>query len=89
MKRLLCILCVAALFMSGCAGKKITIDHPYALYDAAKKSSGQMFSHNLCVTEKMDFGTDQVDSALAEGAGVFNVTKKEVTYSQNLFEKFL
>ena len=37
--------------------------------------------------DDINFGTDQVHADYAEGAGVFDLTTKEVLYSQNLFEK--
>lgn len=85
--KLLCLLCIAALFMTGCGNKQETISNAYSLYDTTSADSGQLFAENLCVTENMDFGTDQVDSQYAEGAGVFNLSTKDVTYSQNLFGK--
>ena len=39
---------------------------------------------NLCVTDGTEFGLDQVDSQIAEGAGLFNIDSGEVLYSQNL-----
>lgn len=39
------------------------------------------------MTDDINFGTDQVHADYAEGAGVFDLTTKEVLYSQNLFEK--
>jgi D-alanyl-D-alanine carboxypeptidase (penicillin-binding protein 5/6) len=39
------------------------------------------------VTEDVNVGTDTTESQVAEAAGVFNLNTKEVTYSQNIFEK--
>ena len=58
-----------------------------ALCRAYKYDSGSFFASNLCVTDNFDYGTDQTDSQVAEGAGVFNLDTKEVLYSQNLFGK--
>ena len=86
--KLLCILCIAAIFMTGCGFQKETIENPYSLYaSSSTASTGQLFAQNLCVTDDVNYGTDKVDSKLAEGAGVFNLDTKEVLYSQNLFEK--
>lgn len=38
------------------------------------------------MTDDINFDTDQVHADYAEGAGVFDLTTKEVLYSQNLFE---
>jgi D-alanyl-D-alanine carboxypeptidase (penicillin-binding protein 5/6) len=72
--------------MTGC-GSTDTVDNPYSLYQNKSVSSGELFAKNLCVTDDIDYGTDQVDSSMAGGAGVFNVSTKEVVYSQNLFGK--
>lgn len=92
-KRLLCFVGMAAIFMTGCSGKA-AVSNPYPAYttdifeDASTTSlSSFTESNKICVVNDVDFGTDQTDSALAEAAGVFNITKREVTYSQNLFEK--
>jgi D-alanyl-D-alanine carboxypeptidase (penicillin-binding protein 5/6) len=73
--------------MTGCGTAASTVDNPYSLYQNRSVSSGQFFAKNLCVTDNIDYGTDQVDSSVAEGAGVFNLSTKEVLYSQNLFGK--
>lgn len=94
--RLLCTLCVAAIFLNGCVfGKSETVEDPYQVYtynnggykDCKSTSSAQFFAQDLCVTNNVDYGTDQVASHVAEGAGVFNLDTKEVLYSQNLFGK--
>ena len=86
--KLLCILCIAALFMTGCSFQKASIENPYSLYsDTGNMATNQFFAQNLCVTDKIDYGTDKVSSNLAGGAGVFNLDTKEVLYSQNLFGK--
>lgn len=78
--------------MSGCGFGKETVEHPYQVYtsaigqaDTGADSHTEFFSGDLCVTNSIDFGTDQTNSEVAEGAGVFNLDTKEVTYSQNLF----
>jgi D-alanyl-D-alanine carboxypeptidase (penicillin-binding protein 5/6) len=79
---------MAALLVNGCGSTEGTaIDNPYSLYSTGSAASGQLFAKNLCVTDNIDYGTDQVDSQVAEGAGVFNLSTREVLYSQNLFGK--
>lgn len=86
---LLCFCCIAAIFMNSCGTEQAVLDHPYSLYDetGTAYTTGSLFAENLCVTDKIDFGTDQVQSSVAEAAGVFNTSTKEVTYSQHLFKK--
>ena len=86
--RLLCILCIAAIFITGCGTQKTVIENAYPLYAGhTNTTSGSFFASNLCVTDNFDYGTDQTDSQVAAGAGVFNLNTKEVLYSQNLFGK--
>ena len=74
--------------MNGCGtGKTADIQNPYSLTGDNSSVSSQFFARNLCVTNDINFGTDQVHADYAEGAGVFDLTTKEVLYSQNLFEK--
>ena len=74
--------------MNGCGtGKTADIQNPYSLTGDNSSVSNQFFARNLCVTNDINFGTDQVHADYAEGAGVFDLTTKEVLYSQNLFEK--
>ncbi len=85
---LLCFCCIAAIFMNGCGAEKVVLEHPYSLYETKTSAeTSPLFAEDLCVTEKINFGTDQVQSTVAEAAGVFNTTTKEVTYSQNLFDR--
>jgi D-alanyl-D-alanine carboxypeptidase (penicillin-binding protein 5/6) len=71
--------------MNGCGtGKTADIQNPYSLTGDNSSVSSQFFARNLCVTDDINFGTDQVHADYAEGAGVFDLTTKEVLYSQNL-----
>ena len=95
--RLLCLIGVAAVFMSGCGNKTVvSYENPYDIYattlsygmSATSQSSNQhFFSENLCVTDGSNTISDQVNAGMAEGAGVFNLATGEVTYSQNIYEK--
>lgn len=73
--------------MSGCGNQKQTIENAYSVYDSRSLAAGQFFSKKLCVAPNIDVGTDQVNSALAGYAGVFNLDTKEVLYSQKIFDK--
>ncbi|MDY4893356.1 MAG: D-alanyl-D-alanine carboxypeptidase family protein [Agathobacter sp.] len=87
-RKLLCILCMAAIFITGCGSKESgLLENPYSLTEDNTAVSSQFFAQNLCVTDNVDFGIDQVSSDYAEGAGAFNLTTQEVLYSHNLFEK--
>ena len=94
-KRLLCIaMCIAVVFVSGCGTNKQQLSNAYNAYtynnsftNSNPDASKEYFANDLCVTEPIDFGTDKTDSQVAQGAGVFNTTTKEVVYSQNLFAK--
>lgn len=92
-RRLLCTTCVAAVFVTGCS-KDEGFKDSYNVYSStlaqnvsSDTGSTSYFADDLCVTEDINYGTDQTDSWVAEGAGVFNLDTKQVLYSQNLFEK--
>ena len=94
-KQLLCIFCTAAVFVSGC-GTTISEQLPGNAYNAysfadsylveqEEASQKEFFSSNLCVTNIINFGMDETDSQVAQGAGAFNLSTQEVVYSQNIF----
>ncbi len=92
--QLLCLLCIAVVLLGGCGQTSVPYDNAYDVYSydnslihVEDDIDTNYFASELCVTQNVDFGTDQTDSQVAQGAGVFNVTKKEVLYSQNLFGK--
>ena len=87
-------LIVAVVLLGGCGQTSVPYDNAYDVYSydnslihVEDDIDTNYFASELCVTQNVDFGTDQTDSQVAQGAGVFNVTKKEVLYSQNLFGK--
>lgn len=90
-KRLLCIVCIAALFMSGCG--VIPLSTPYEVYDSAitdfsnNSQDLSFFAENLCVAGDITIGTDQTDSFVAEASGLFDITSNEVKYAQNLHQR--
>lgn len=84
-------ICIAvAVLLSGC-GDKSAIENAYQPYQAdfyqTGEQSQELFTDNICVIGDITFGTDEVDSQLAQAAGVFNLKTREVCYSQNLYEK--
>jgi D-alanyl-D-alanine carboxypeptidase (penicillin-binding protein 5/6) len=78
--------------VGGC-GSDVAIENSYSVYSSklntydTDESSSGFYASKLCVTDGTDLGTEDTDSQLAEGAGVFNLTTGEVTYSQNIFGK--
>ncbi len=96
-KQLLCGLCATAVLLSGCT-TTTTEKLPGNAYDAytyrdTKEDNSNIqqnkdfFSSSLCVTNRINFGMEDTNSEVAKGAGAFNVTTKEVLYSQNLFDR--
>lgn len=79
---------------TGC--NSVTVENPYSLCEDsytyglvanAPLASSNLMASELCVTDGSDMGVDQVDSQVAEGAGLFNVDTGEVLYSQNVLGK--
>ena len=94
-KQLLCIVCTAAVFVSGCGVSEEAYRNPYPAYSYESSYTNQsegsaeekFFASDLCIANTINFGMDKTDSQVASGAGAFNLTTQEVLYSQNLFEQ--
>lgn len=86
-----CAIAFSAFFMTGCASEQTALERQYQVYETNYHTQVSdyipNFTSDLCVTEDVNYGTDQTDSQVAESAGVFNLDTKEVCYSQNIFEK--
>ena len=90
--KLLCIICAAALLLSGCG--QTNLDNEYDAYSYHNSYTNQdvsvnadYFASNLCVTNTINFNTEGTYARVAQGAGVFDLTTKEVKYSQDIFKK--
>ena len=95
-KKLLCLVGMAAVFISGCASQTVSYDDPYQLYATSADyglsqtsdiSEKTYFSNNLCVADNINIGTDSTHSEVASGAGVFNLATNTVCYAQNIYDK--
>lgn len=80
--------------LSGCGAEDENIT--YSLYDTsanygiistASADDISFFADDLCVADTSDIGTDQVDSAVAYAAGVFNLATKNAAYAQSIHER--
>ncbi len=97
--RLLCLLGVAAVFISGCNSGQVSYENPYDTYEttaeygisySAGASEKAFFSETLCVGEDVNTVVEDqniVHSQTAEAAGVFNLATNTITYSQNVYQK--
>lgn len=91
---LLYALCIAVLFTTGCA-KKETLVNEYNAYSYTNSFTNadsvsvcdEFFAKDLCVTNAINFGTEDTYAEVAKSAGVFNVTTGEVLYNQDIFQK--
>lgn len=94
-RKLLCCIGIAAVFISGCSNGTAELTNAYDLYETGKtvgistttSDEVSYFADDLCVSEDVNIGTEDTDSSVAEGAGVFNLATNTVTYSKNLYEK--
>ena len=91
---LLCVFSIIAVFVSGCGTNEISLNKEYNAYSYEDsilienpKDNTSYFAEDICVTDRTNIGTEKTDSWVAHGAGVFNLTKNEVMYSQNIFDK--
>ena len=92
--KLLCIICAASVCFTGCGFQKDALDKKYDAYsyansytNADKTVNAEYFAEDVCVTDTINFGLEGTYARVAQGAGIFNLTKNEVLYSQNLFKK--
>ncbi len=89
-KRLLCLFCIVAVFFTGCGtGTALTNGYDAYSYNNSytnenKSINADYYAEDLCVTNTINFGTEDTYSEVAEGAGVFNISTQEVLYSQNV-----
>ncbi len=95
-ERIISFFLIAALLISFTACGEVPDENAYRVFETSfqfgitksgAQTSGGTFASNLCVTNGEDIGTDQVASHVAYGGGLFNVTTKEVKYSQSMFEQ--
>lgn len=96
-KRLLCLLGIAAIFMSGCGKEEsAALAEPYQTYETASlygiseslvDADKEYFSESLCVSDGTNIGMESTDSQVASGAGAFNLATGEVCYAQNIYDK--
>ena len=82
------------VFGAGCGSQNISLNKEYNAYSYEdsilmdiSEDDISYFAKDLCVTDRTNIGTEETDSWVAHGAGVFNITTKEVLYSQNIFDK--
>lgn len=92
--KFLCIVCSASLLFTGCGLQKASLEKEYDAYsfhnsytNQAEAVNADYFAEDVCVTNTINFGLEGTYARVAQGAGIFNVSKNEVLYSQNLFKK--
>lgn len=92
--KLLCIICAAAVFLTGCGFNKTALEKEYDTYSYHNSFTNQdvsvnadYFAKDLCVTNTINFNTEGTYARVAQGAGVFNLSTNEVLYSQDMFKK--
>lgn len=82
---------VLTLSLTGCKETAVTSydiensSNAYHITDTARADDKKFFASDFCVTDKDNFGLEQVDSQVAKGGGVFHLRTGECTYGQNLF----
>lgn len=92
--KLLCIICAVSLCFTSCGFQKATLEKEYDAYSYAnsytndeKIVNAEYFSKDVCVTDSINLGLEGTYARVAQGGCVFNLTKNEVLYSQNVFKK--
>lgn len=92
--KIICVICVISLFFTGCGFQQAALTKEYDAYSYQNSFTNQAdtvnanyFAEDVCVTDTINFGLEGTYARVAQGGGIFNVTKNEVLYSQNLFKK--
>lgn len=82
-----------AIFITGC-GTEDTLVNEYNAYSYDRSFTNtdvtvnaDYFADELCVTNAINFGTEDTYAEVAQGAGVFNVSTGEVLYNQDIFKQ--
>lgn len=89
------------MVLNGCGkpAEQVTYQKPYDIYETSSQygmlldseyathNMSDLFSVEHCVATGEDIGTKETASHVVEASGVFNVTRQEVTYSKNIYEK--
>lgn len=90
------LLAIAVLTQVTACSKTVDVKNAYSVYEDsyslglvanAPTASSNLMASSLCVTNGENIGTENVESQVASGAGLFNIDTKEVLYSQNVLEK--
>lgn len=91
-KQLLCLLSVAAVFLTGCNTTELKNTYDAYSYQGFYTNSevvadAKYYAQDLCVTNAVNFNTEGTYASVAKGGGVFNITTKEVLYNQDMFAR--
>lgn len=88
------IIGMLSVLLCGCGAGNKTLVNAYDAYSYNNSFTNQnvsvsedYYASDLCVTNTINFGTEDTYSEVAQGAGVFNITTKEVLYNQDIFKQ--
>lgn len=91
---LFCIFSLIVPLFTGCSFSKNELSNEYNTYsydnsytNTNVNLNADYYAEDLCITNAINFGTEDTYSYVAEGAGVFNLTTKEVLYNQDIFKQ--
>ena len=90
----LCIITLVIPLTTGCGVSNNELSNAYNAYsyhnsytNDSININADYFASDLCVTNAINFNTEDTYDEVAEGAGVFNLTTQEVLYSQDMFKQ--
>ncbi len=93
----LILILILALSFSGCSDNSelatyevYTTSRAYGILNSSSiYSAGDtpFFAKDICVAEFADIGTASVDAYIAQASGCFNLSKNEVVFAQNIYDK--
>ena len=90
LKQLLCFVGIASVLITGCGKTELANTYDAYSYQSSYTNSevavnAEYYAEDLCVTNTINSDTEGLYASVAKGAGVFNITTKEVLYNQDIF----
>ncbi len=90
------MLLLVCVMTAGCGKRAPELERTYDIYRTAVAAGaantqsagrGGFFAEELCVAPDVELGTGETTSQVADGAGLFNLATKSVTYEKNIYKK--
>ena len=86
--RIFICLSATGLILSGCGKTSYELEQPFDFNQTGFSSEPVVyFADSLCVGEDRESGTEGMSVDMAEAAGIFCLTDKDIPCSKNIYER--